>query len=581
VDKGIVEFNKRCEALGDDTKVFPGDEAHFLFTSMGFPVDLTELMCEERGLTLDTEGFEAKMAEEKKLSSDAHLKKMSGGSGKDMRLVAEQTSRLVTDGVPPTNDDAKYVWHEDLGGCNIAALFVGRGETEDGIGFVQELGAGSVVGVVLDTTNFYAEAGGQTFDVGSIRTAGGATVEINNVQNYGSFVLHVGEVTEGSVSVGDEATCKVDYVRRAPIAANHTMTHVLNCALREVLIPKADSSSNAAVATVDQKGSLVDENKLRFDFSWNGPLTPVQLAAVEKFCVDQIEAKIPVDNLVAPLEDAQKISTLRAVFGETYPDPVRVVAVSPATVSDILADPTNDAKWESSSVEFCGGTHLTNTSEALGFALLSEEGIAKGVRRITAVTMEDAKAADEAASSFEARMAEEGKLDGLELEACLKVLTVDLNELSISAAKKISMREVLGTYTKRVMAWKKKIAAERTTEICAQVIEAAGAVAEGSNKVVMRCDFGIEGKIAKAVTTAYGKKVKDKALLMVTADEAADRFMVVAFAPKGMKGVDCKAWVGAATEGLGGKGGGKKDSAQSTVQGVGSIESVLEKARNF
>ena len=576
VDKGIVEFKKRCDALGPDNKVFSGEDAHFLYTSMGFPVDLTELMCEERGLTLDMAGFDAKMDHEKKISEKAHLEKMSAGSGKDMRLVAEQTSHLVNKGVDATNDDAKYVWNEDLEGSTIKALFIGRNETEDGIGFVDTISKDNgAVGIVLDKTNFYGESGGQTFDIGTIKTSSGATIQINNVQIYGSFVLHLGEVTDGSVTVGDNATCSVDYVRRAPIAANHTMTHILNFALRDVLITNA--TSDQPNASVDQKGSLVDENKLRFDFSWSGPLTAEQLAAVERVCVDQINSSIPVDNFVAPLEDAQKISSLRAVFGEVYPDPVRVVAVSPSTITQMLGNPQDD-QWNSYSVEFCGGTHLKNTSEAQGFVLLSEEGIAKGVRRITGVTMKDAAIATAAASDFEAKLTEAGKMQGTELEAQVKLLTVELEGLSISAAKKIQFRETLGTYGKQVVAWKKKHAAEQTTKVVEQVIEVANTVTDG-NKVVVRCDFGVDGKVAKAVTAAYGKKVKDKALLLVSADESADRFMVIAFAPKGMKDVDCKAWAVAATEGTKGKGGGKKDSAQFTVSGVGCIDDVLAKAR--
>jgi alanyl-tRNA synthetase len=579
VDKGIVEFKKRSEALGGpENSVFSGKDAHFLYTSMGFPVDLTELMCEERGLTLDMAEYDAEMEKEQDKSRREHEKKMSAGSGKDMRLVAEQTSHLVNKGVNATDDAAKYIWNEDLEGCTVKALFIGRNETEDGIGFVDSITKESgVVGVILDKTNYYGESGGQTFDTGLIKTTSGATIQITNVQIYGSFVLHIGEVTNDvTVSVGDSATCCVDYERRAPIAANHTMTHVLNFALKDVLINQVAEDQHGA--SVDQKGSLVDENKLRFDFSWSGPLTPEQLAAVEQICVDHIKSAVPVDTFVAPLGDAQQISSLRAVFGEVYPDPVRVVAVSPTPITTILVNP-QDAQWNSYSVEFCGGTHLKNTSEAEGFVLLSEEGIAKGVRRITGVTMKDAAAATAAASEFEAKVIEAGKSDGLDLEARVKLLTVELESLSISAAKKIQLRETLGTYGKQVVAWKKQFAAEQTAKICDLVVDAASSA--GGNKVVLRYDFGVDGKVAKAVTAAYGKKVKDKALLIVSADEDADKFMVVAFAPKGMTDIDCNAWVVAATEGTNAKGGGKKDSAQFTVPGVTSIDGVLEKARNF
>merc|ERR1712232_111907 len=169
-------------------------------------------------------------------------------------------------------------------------------------------------------------------------------------------------------------------------------------------------------------------------------------------------------------------------------------------------------------------------------------------------------------------------LEGETLEAKTKVLSVELEGLVMSAVKKIEFREKLAAMTKKVIAWKKKRLAGMTDEIKAKAI-AAGEATEGS-KVVFRFDFGIEGKLAKNVATAFGKKLKDKALMLVSADTDGDRFLVMAMAPKGVD-VDCKAWVTAATEGTGGKGGGKKDSAQFTVPGVSKVDGVMEKAKQF
>lgn len=579
LDKGLQKFNELAESVGAD-KVFSGEDAHFLYTTMGFPVDLTELMAEEKGLTVDKDGFEKKMEHERELSTAAHMLKTAAGSGKDMRLVAEQTAHLVGKGVEPTDDSAKYVWNKDLEGCTVKACFLGRNETEDKIGFVDSISnESSTIGVVLDKTSYYAEAGGQTYDTGTLKSSGGGTIRVDNVQLYGQYVLHVGEVTEGTLSVGDTISCSVDYVRRAPIAANHTMTHVLNYALQEVLVSKpAREGKPAGTVGVDQKGSLVDEAKLRFDFSWNGQLTPEQLADVEKLCVERIEKEVPVEAYVAPLKQAEQISSLRAVFGEKYPDPVRVVSVSPHPIPSMLSNP-QDSQWKEFSVEFCGGTHLTNTKEAQAFALLSEEGIAKGIRRIVAVTMNDAQKAISEAAAFEAKLTAASSLEGDKLEAEAKILKGELNELSISAIKKIQFRNKLTDFVKQVMAYKKKKAAGMTDEIVEKVVAAAAEV--DGNKVVFRFDFGCDGKVAKAVTQSYGKKVKDKALMLISLDEAADRFLVMAFAPKGMKDVDCKAWVTAATEGTGGKGGGKKDSAQFNVPGASHIDGVIEKAKSF
>ena len=577
LDKGLLKFKELAEKT-EEGKSFSGEDAHFLYTSMGFPVDLTELMAEELGMTIDKDGFEAKMEEEKELSAAAHKAKMSGGSGKDMRLVAEQTAYLVNCGIAATDDSAKYQWGDELTDCAAKALFVGRGETDDGIGFVDSISSeSSSVGFILDKTSYYGESGGQIYDTGTIVSESGAVAKIENVQIYGQYVLHLGTVTEGVFKKDDTVKCCVDYVRRAPIGSNHTMTHVLNFALKDVLVTKA-SDSGTSSQTVDQKGSLVDENKMRFDFSWGGPLTTQQLADVEKTVSDAIKDEIPVDAYVAPLGKAQEISSLRAVFGEVYPDPVRVVAVSTSPVSKILENP-QDAMWNKYSVEFCGGTHITNTKEAKAFVLLQEEGIAKGIRRITAVTMTDAENAIKAGEEIAAKVKAAGNLKGLELEDAIKKLTVDVNEVTISAVLKSSLRDTLGTYAKSVVAWKKEAAAAQSGEITSKLIAAAEET-EG-DKFVCRIDFGVNGKLAKTVQTAYGKKIKNKAFLLVTADKDADRFMVITFSPKQLKSVDCKAWATAATEGTGGKGGGKKDSAQFTVSGLSSIEGVLEKAKSF
>jgi len=304
-------------------------------------------------------------------------------------------------------------------------------------------------------------------------------------------------------------------------------------------------------------------------------LTPQQLANVENLCRKQIEKAIPVDSYVAPLVDAEKIGALRAVFGEKYPDPVRVVAVTPSPIPDILANPTDDT-WNKYSVEFCGGTHLKNTKEADAFCLLSEEGIAKGIRRIVFVTCDDAKKAIAAADEFEAKLEASAKLEGGgELEALVKSLTMECDALVISTVKKVAFRETIAGFLKKVMAWKKARMAGMTDEIKAKAIE-VGEATEG-NKVVFRYDFGLNSKLGKNVGTAFTKKIKDKAIMIISVDTDADRFLVLAMAAKGLD-VDCKAWCMAVTEGTNGKGGGKKDSAQFTVPDASLVDSVMEKA---
>lgn len=574
IDKGIKVFKDLADKVGED-KIFSGSDAHFLYTSMGFPVDLTELMVEELDMKLDVAGFEEKMQEEKNLSAAAHQAKISGSSGKDMRLVAEQTAYLVSQGVDATDDSEKYSWDQQLTSCVAKALFIGRGETEDGIGFADSISkVDGSIGIILDKTSFYGESGGQINDTGSILSESGAEIDVANVQIFGQYVLHLGIVAKGTFNKNDLVKCSVDYTRRRPIASNHTMTHVLNFALKDVLVTKA----GVTCQSVDQKGSFVDDNKLRFDFSWGASLTADQLASVEKICLDTISNAIPVEAFVAPLENAQKISSLRAVFGEVYPDPVRVISIAPTPISNILENPENE-DWKEYSIEFCGGTHLTNTQEAQAFVLLQEEGIAKGIRRITAITLDDAKQAIEKGGEIEKDIIAAGELKGLELESEIKKLTVELNGLSISSVLKSKLREVLADFGKTVIAWKKEQAASKATEVTATVL--AAAEKSESERIILSIDIGTDTKVSKAIQTAIGKKIQDKAFFLVSADKAADRYIVLAFCHKSLKSVDCKAWASAAIAGTGGKGGGKKDSAQFTVHGISSLESVIEKAKGI
>ena len=576
LDKGLLKFKELAEKVGSD-KMFSGVDAHFLYTSMGFPVDLTTLMAEELGLTLDKAGFELKMKEEQDMSVAAHQAKMSGGAGKDMRIVAEQMAYLANSGVPATDDSSKYVWSEQLIGCTVTALFIGRGETEDGIGFVDTISsANGAVAIILNKSSFYAEAGGQIYDTGSIISDAGAVFNVQNVQSYGQYVLHIGVISGGSFSLGDSVACSVDYVRRAPIAANHTMTHVLNYALKDVLVNRNTSKSDFS-QSIDQKGSQVDENKLRFDFSWNGPITEQQLDDIEKEVNKTIDSAINVEAFVAPLEDAKKISSLRAVFGEVYPDPVRVIAVSPVPIQTILENP-QDATWNGFSVEFCGGTHLKNSKEAGAFVLLQEEGIAKGIRRITGITMDAAQNAQKSAETFQGKVRSAGDGKESDLEEQVKQLTIELNEMAISASVKIRMREVLSSYSKRVVAWKKEQANAQSDALISQVLVAADGIV--GNRVICRMDFGLDIKLAKLVQTSVSKVLKDKCVMILSADLDNDRFMLLAFAPKGVE-VDCKEWVLSSLIGLDAKGGGKNDSAQYTVDGISSIPSVMDKAKSF
>ncbi len=247
--------------------------------------------------------------------------------------------------------------------------------------FVQEIASGQEVGVLLDSTSFYAEQGGQIFDEGFLVKANDDSVEVKvtNVQVRGGFILHRG-VVEGTLKVGDEVICQIDETRRKNVMNNHTGTHVLNYALRQVLGPDAD-----------QRGSLVAPDRLRFDFTAAKAMTVEQVKKTELIANELISKNEPVYAKETPLALAKAIQGLRAVFDETYPDPVRVVSIG-IPVETLTADPNGPAGTKTS-IEFCGGTHLRRAGHMGPFVIASEEAIAKGIRRVVALTGPEANKA--------------------------------------------------------------------------------------------------------------------------------------------------------------------------------------------
>ena len=364
LDRGIKYFEDEIKGGGEGSseKVVPADKAFFLYDTLGFPIDLTELMAQEAGMTIDMEGFAAEMEGQKRRSREARLA-ARGMGGKRLELIAEQTSWLADGGIAVTDDSSKYSWDVEVDAV-VRAIFTPDGFVMDG----DVANEGDAVGLILDKSSFYAEAGGQEADLGTIALEGGGELVVSDVQTYGGYALHSGVVSGGgSVSPGSRVKCRVDYPRRRDVAPNHSMTHVLNAALREVL-----------GGGCDQRGSQCNDEKLRFDFSHKSAMTPAQLRATEAYVRDAIAKGLPVTSAVMPLADARAIPGVRAMFGEVYPDPVRVVRVG-----------------DDCSVEFCGGTHLSNTAEAEAFVLTEETSVAKGVRRITALTRDAAKKAME------------------------------------------------------------------------------------------------------------------------------------------------------------------------------------------
>ncbi|KAL6561706.1 hypothetical protein OROMI_017307 [Orobanche minor] len=400
---GLRSFKKTAKVIVDAKgKIFSGQDAF--------------LMAEERGLTVDVDGFKVAMNEARERSRNAQNKQ----AAVTIVMDADATSVLQKKGVAATNDSFKFTWFEDHKTV-IKAIY-------NGSEYVQHASVGVDVGIILERTSFYAEQGGQIFDTGVLGGPSGTSFEVSNVQVYAGYVIHLGKINgdSGKFSVGDEVICKVDYERRQRIAPNRTCTHILNFALREVL-----------GTHVGQKGSIFLPEKQRFDFSHGKPVKPEDLRKIESIVNEQIKAKLEVSAKEASLSDAKRVNGLRAVFGEVYPDPVRVVAIG-RRVDELLANPESE-EWQSISAELCGGTH-SNTREAKAFALLSEEGIAKGIRRITAVTTSYAFEAIQKAADLEEEVNQASKLEGNLLEQKVSSLNGQVESAAIPSAKKADLK---------------------------------------------------------------------------------------------------------------------------------------------
>jgi len=374
------------------------------------------------------------------------------------------------------------------------------------------------------------------------------------------------------LKVGDSVKIKVDYERRALVAKNHTATHILNYALRQVLGDK-----------VDQKGSLVEPKALRFDFSHGKPIEIDEMRKIEEICNQQIQKAHKIYWQEVALGKAKAINGLRAVFGETYPDPVRVVSVGPQ-VDNLLTDTVTPWGLQAS-VEFCGGTHVSNSEEIYKFVILQEEGIARGVRRIVAVT--GPQAAVEATLRSKALRVEvdEAKLmKGALLDRKIADLrqTVGVDKEVSLIMKKDMLSEIDNLKVGQLKAGKEaskeleKQAREAGERLATEAMTASGDTFVG----VVGVDGGDGAKLLGFAMEAATKKCTDKALLL--ASTAGGKIAVLAVVPAALsKKLSAKTWTGNVLNAIGGKGGGKDDRAQGQAPDTSKLDEALTVAKAY
>ncbi|XAL99382.1 alanine--tRNA ligase [Phycisphaeraceae bacterium D3-23] len=552
VDDAINSWEGFAEVGVTNTSVVVAAEDAFkLHDTYGFPIGLTQLMAEERGLTVDLEGFEREMEKARKISR-------GGGEGatdvKTLLTEIAQQSKL-----PAT----KFVGYQTIESDE--SEVVASYDLDEGKHVAVETVEGKHYAVVLTNTPFYAEAGGQVGDTGMI----GRDFSVTDTIKIGDVYFHIGKMnpsTAPGLESGDSVAAAVSTDRRNLITANHTTTHIMNRALRSHVSDDAN-----------QKGSLVDDEKTRFDFSHNAPVTPEQLAAVEKQVNDDIAADLPVYAGYAPQEDALKINGLRAVFGEKYPPTVRVVSIG-ASVEDLLADPDN-ARWADLSIEFCGGTHLKKTGDAEGFVIVSEEGVAKGVRRITAITGAAAHKAQAAGEQLLARLsAIEGVEDADKLGAVVSEVQDAMASQTLPAVAKHRLRDGI----ERVQSVLKKLDKAKQKASAGAAVETARKLADEMSGPVIVADLGVcDAAAIQAPMDVFRKKHADAAVLLIGA--ADGKVALMATVPKGLivKGLKAGDWIKHVAPVVGGGGGGRPDSARAGGKDPSKVGEAVEAAKAY
>ncbi|OWK37533.1 alanine--tRNA ligase [Fimbriiglobus ruber] len=509
--RGIKLFAEAADRARKNNGVVSGKDAFDLHTTHGLFIDITTQMALEAGLTVDRADYERRWVIFTTPTNNA-------------RPVVS----AIKGDLPKTDDSPKYQ------PTPIDATVVGwvkdNTVTREGT-----LAAGEAVALLLDRTNFYAEQGGQVGDAGMIRSPSGADFVIEDTLRLGDAVLHIGRLEQGELAVGEKVQAEVG-ATRPDTMKNHTATHLMNLALREVL-----------GGHVEQKGSLVDADKTRFDFSHDRPLTPDEIRAVEARVNQAVAADQPVAAITMPLAEAKKLPGVRAVFGEKYPDPVRVVMVGAETPADVTAD---------LSVEFCGGTHVPRTGTIGYFKIVEQGGVAKGVRRVTAVT---GRAATETVRKMTAVVDDltarfQCKVD--DLPARVDALQEEIKKLQAQLKKGVAA-DLSGTVDK--------------------LVDAAPEV-NGVKLVVGQLPAAPVDQVRTQVDRVR-QKVKSAFVVFGWAEDDGKAPLIVALTSdllaKGLKAGDV---IKPLAEIVGGKGGGKPDLAQAGGKDASKLPEAMAKA---
>ena len=499
LERGMLILNDALNEL--EGKVVPGDVVFKLYDTYGFPADLTNDVAREKGLSIDEQGFEQAMAEQRKR--------------------AQKASNFDVDYNEQLRSDLESIFvgyeHEDNTATVTELFFQGQS--------VSELAAGAEGTVILDESPFYAEAGGQAGDTGTLVTDEGG-FSVKDTVKLGKAIAHKGAALS-KLSVGDSVLAKVDGVRRHAIKLNHSATHLMHAALKSILGEH-----------VNQKGSLVQADRLRFDFSHFEAMSKEQVLAVETMVNEQILANHPLQTKLMGLEQAKEAGAM-ALFGEKYDDDVRVVSMG------------------SFSLELCGGTHVERTGDIGLFKIISESGIASGVRRIEAVTGLTAL--------------HYVQQQTFELSSISAVLKTDV---STAGERVVQLIEQTKTLEKEVAKLKQEIANSAGSDLLSQINEINGV------KVLSYHVQGIESGALRTMIDDLKNQIGSGVILLGVA--TGDKVSLIAGVTKDLtQKVKAGELVNFVAQQVGGKGGGRPDMAQAGGSQPENLDTAIASVKEW
>lgn len=500
LERGLALLDEELAKLQGDT--LDGETAFRLYDTYGFPVDLTADVCRERNIKVDEAGFEAAMEEQRRRAREASC------------FGADYNAMIRVDSA----SEFKGYDHLELNG-KVTALFV------DGKA-VEVINAGQEAVVVLDQTPFYAESGGQVGDKGELKGAG-FTFAVDDTQKYGQAIGHLGKLSAGALKVSDAVQADVDEARRARIRLNHSATHLMHAALRQVL-----------GTHVAQKGSLVSDKVLRFDFSHNEAMKPSEIREVEDLVNAQIRRNLPIETNIMDL-DAAKAKGAMALFGEKYDERVRVLSMGDF------------------STELCGGTHASRTGDIGLFRIISESGTAAGIRRIEAVTGEGAMATVHAQSDRLNDIAHLLKGDSQNLGDKVRAVLERTRQLE-----------------KELQQLKDQAAAQESANLSSKAVDLNGV------KLLVSELAGIEPKMLRTMVDDLKNQLGSTVIVLATVVEG--KVSLIAGVSKDVTDrVKAGELIGMVAQQVGGKGGGRPDMAQAGGTDAAALPAALASVQGW